>query len=664
MQKQTKNFTLKAKLITALLAISLIPLLVIGTVSIHKSNKILKSKLETTSTQTVHEITRGLDNYFTAMSNIIRILANDTNIEEANNPTYFEFAKDLIANVKATDPAIINIYVGTESGMFYTDPHADLPADFDHRKRDWYIQAVNAPNQVIITDPYVDVATGQMVVSLTKAVQGKGSLIGVVGIDLDLSILSASLSDIKMGDSGYIYITDKNGSLIAHPDYSLIGTDTVAQLSHWEKIKANANGFVTYEYNNETKFASHETSDLTGWKIVASMNESELSRDTSEIKTSILLIAVIALLSSITVAILFSMPISRNIRSLLSALDRLSQGDLTASVAISSRDEFNLLSKHFNEMAENISTLIRNVSNASTTVLDSSVTLANMAEETNASLTEVARAVEDVAKGASEQAQNASDGAASVSDLADRLTEIDSSTDAMDELSKNARELTLRGLEGVELLMQNSDNTMESTVKVSDMVYAVSESMKQISAISDTIDAITAQTTLLSLNASIEASRAGESGRGFAVVASEIRNLAEQSKASTVKIKDIIGDISNKTELSVQAMDVTRQNVKEQVSLVNQTQNLFNEIMEAVRVLSEKTSEIKQHVDDISEHKNNIVFQIENISAISEESASATEEVTASAEQIATTMDEITQHALDLQSLSEDLQKKINNFKF
>ncbi len=663
MQKLKKLRTLKTKLITMLVAISLIPLLITGIISYSTSQKVLRNKLEITSKQTIHEIMRGIDNYFNAMSNIMKVLSNDINIKSADNSTYFEFAKGLIANVKATDETIINIYVGTESGMFYTDPVLELPEGFDHKKRDWYLQAVQSPEQVIITDPYVDAGTGQMVISMTMAVQNNGALVGVVGIDLDLSIFSKSLSDIKIGDSGFIHITDKAGNLIAHPDPSLIGTDYITKLSYWEETKANENGFLTYEDHKEKMFASFETNHLAGWKIIASMNYSELSKDTSQIRANIFLVSVITILSSILAAILFSNPISRNIRSLMSAFQRLSQGDLTTSVTIRSKDEFSTLSMHFNEMAGNLSKLIRNVKDASVTVHDSSVLLTNMAEETSASLNEVARAVEDVARGATEQAQNASDGASSVSDLADKLNQINASNEAMDTMSGNARQLTLRGLDGVELLMQKSSNTMESTTKVSELVYAVSESMKQIGAISDTIDMITAQTNLLSLNASIEASRAGDSGKGFAVVAAEIRSLAEQSKASTVKIKAIVEDISNKTDLSVQAMTLTNQNVKEQTSLAGQTQSLFREIMEAVHELSEKISEISRHSGEITEQKNNIVFQIENISAISQETASATEEVTASAEQITTTMDEITQQAVDLQSLSEQLQQKINSFK-
>lgn len=140
--------------------------------------------------------------------------------------------------------------------------------------------------------------------------------------------------------------------------------------------------------------------------------------------------------------------------------------------------------------------------------------------------------------------------------------------------------------------------------------------------------------------------------------------MAKQSKASTVEIKKIIEDINQKTQLSVEAMGITNKNVKEQVELVSQTQRLFNEIMDAVLVLSEKVSEIKISTGEIAVYKENVVHQIENISAVSEESASATEEVTASSEQISATMDEITQHALELHRLSEKLQERINSFTF
>lgn len=656
--------TLMTKLIAMLITISLVPVLVTGISSTIISKMVLAEQLELSGSQTTKEVTRGIDSYISAMSNMVEILSNEVNLQEANNPTYFEFAKGLMANTKNSDEKILNIYVGTESGMFYTDPYADLPKDFDHRKRDWYFQATNNPDKVIVTDPYIDTGTGTMVISLCAAITKDNNLIGVVGIDVDLTSLSRSLSEIKVGKEGYIFIVDNRGIILSHPDLSLIGVNVVDQITIWDVIKNEAHGFEDYSFKNEDRFAVYDTSEVTGWKVIASMNYSELSNNTRAINTVVQLVVIITAIVSILVAVFFSIPISRNIKKLLAAFSKLSDGDLRTTVSIKSKDEFHTLGIHFNEMAANISRLIHNVSDASITVLDTSVSLANMSEETNASLSEVARAVEEVAKGATEQAQHASDGAYSVSELGDKLSSVSASTNMINSLSKNANDLTLQGLSRMENLMQKSDHTMQSTSKVTELVYETSESMQQIDAISNAIDMITAQTNLLALNASIEAARAGESGKGFAVVANEIRKLAEQSKSSTLKIKNIVEDIAQKTTLSVEAMEITNKNVQEQVSLVKQTQSLFHNIMDAVRVLSEKVSEIQQSTSEITNQKDNIVSQIENISAISEESASATEEVTSSTEQIAVTMDEIARQASNLQTLSEELQERLNTFKF
>lgn len=640
------------------------PVLITGLSSYFISLNILTKKLETTSTQTAKEITRGINNYFTGISNLVGVLANDVNLIEADNRENLSSGRSLIANVKASDHNITNIYVATEQGVFFNDPYSKTTKDFDYKARDWYQKSVEFPGTIVISDPYVDVVSGNLVVSLACATQKEGNIMGVVGMDIDLGEFSTSLSEIIIGDEGYVYITDQNGQMISHPDTSLIASNTATTLSSWTDIRDNSSGFCTYTYEGQVKYAVYDTSELTGWKVTAGLNHAELTQDTIQIRNVILFVSLVTFLTAILVAILFSTPIARNITKLLTSFEGLSRGDLTTRVMIRSKDEFHLLGSHFNKMAIHISELVHNVSEVSRSVLDSAETLSSMAEDTNVSIGEVTRAIDEVAKGATEQAQYAMTSASNISDLANKLNTIDESTDMINKLSINAKNLTLQGLNRVETLTQKSDNTMNSTANVSALVMETSESMKQIAAISNTIENITVQTNLLSLNASIEAARAGERGKGFAVVANEIIALAEQSKTSTVQIKKIVEDINQKTTLSVEAMEITNQNVKEQVQLVRQTHNLFDEIMEAIHVLSDKVSAIKNSTDEITEYKENVVNQIENISAVSEESASATEEVTATSEQISATMHEITQLTLDLNQLSEELKVRINSFKF
>jgi len=204
---------------------------------------------------------------------------------------------------------------------------------------------------------------------------------------------------------------------------------------------------------------------------------------------------------------------------------------------------------------------------------------------------------------------------------------------------------------------------MESTVKVADIVTDMNKSVKEISMISDAINAITEQTNLLALNASIEAARAGEAGKGFAVVADEIRKLAEQSKNSTEQIKSIIGNIQLKAITAVQAMDSTKKSNLDQNEAVTKTEQIFNDILFSITTLTEKVGTVENSVESMQVQKQIFVTQIENTSAISEETASSTEEVTASTEEVTATMDKFTQHTEELQQLAEKLKEEIDKFK-
>jgi methyl-accepting chemotaxis protein len=204
---------------------------------------------------------------------------------------------------------------------------------------------------------------------------------------------------------------------------------------------------------------------------------------------------------------------------------------------------------------------------------------------------------------------------------------------------------------------------MEASIKVSEIVADVNKSAREISSISDAINAITEQTNLLSLNASIEAARAGEAGKGFAVVADEIRKLAEQSKNSTEQIKAIIETIQLKATTAVQAMDNTRKIGSEQNDAVSRTEQIFTDILRSITTLTEKVEKVKKSVESMQVQKQVFVSQVENTSAISEETASSTEEVTASTEEVTSTMERFTEHTAELQELAEKLNEEIGKFK-
>jgi len=667
MKVQWKKFkfnSIRTKLITSLVGICVIPLIILGVGSYAQSKSILNEKLKVTSQQTLSEANDGIDNYFNGFSSMVTMLSTDYNFVNGDKSEPALFIPGTLQNVQKSDDNIFSTYFGTDDGKFNIYPNNKMPDGFDPRERPWYKQALDHKGQVIVTLPFKDAQTGKSVVSIAKTVERDGKVIGVCAMNVSLETLTDKIATKKIGTTGYVFVSDVEGkSMIAHPNKELLGTDAASKQSFWNDVKTTEKGFITYTYNDTKKFGAYETNKVTGWKLIGTLDEKELSNDTHSILVTTLTITLIIGLISIALSLILSRGIAQNIKKLKEVFGKASNGDLTVSITSTTKDEFKDLADSFNDMMKNILELMNSVTKSSREVLETSSNLASMSEEVTASIGEVAKAIEEVSEGATNQSQNAQNGVSEMNDLSDKLDEINLSSNEMDKLSINTKELGSKGLSMIDTLIEKSNKTKIATTEVNEIVRDMNESTKQINTISETISQITEQTSLLSLNASIESARAGEAGKGFAVVAEEIKKLAEQSKKSTEEIKTIIASIQKKSETAAKAIKSTEDVVNEQDLTVGQTQKVFNEILKSIGIMIDKVEDVKLSIVDINQKKQSAVSEIENISAISQETASASEEVTASTEEITAAMDQFTKYADNLQLLAEELETEITKFK-
>ncbi|MBU3181751.1 methyl-accepting chemotaxis protein [Clostridium psychrophilum] len=661
--RKIKFNNIRTKLIISLISICVIPLIISGYGSYSQSKLILSKKLTVTSTQTLSEINDGLSDYINGLSNMVSMTSNNYDFINVNTGDNYNYVPGMLKSVKESNKDILDTYYGTSSGKFSMYPSTTMPSGYNATSRSWYTQALEHKGQIIITLPYKDVGTGNTVVGIAKTVEKNGQVIGVVGIDCKLTTLVQRMSTKKVGTTGYVFISDINGNIVSHPQKSLIGTNAASKLLIWNKAKSGNKGFIQYNYNGDKKFGVYATNKVTGWKLISTLNESELSSDTNSILHSTFLIMLIMGLISVIMSLILSKGIDYNIRKLKEVFAKASNGDLTVSITASTKDEFKDLATSFNSMMKNMSGIMNRVTISSKTVSETSTTLANMSDEVTSSITEVSSTIEQVSIGATEQAQNAQDGALAMNDLLNRLDKVSVNSNEMYKISSDTKNLGSKGLSMIDTLIEKSNKTKLSTKEVEHIVQDMNESTKQIDSISETLVNITTQTNLLSLNASIESARAGESGKGFAVVAGEIRKLSEQSKSSTEEIKKIISSIQKKSDAAVSAIKSTKTIVNEQDLAVNQTKNIFSEILNSIEVMITKVDEVKLSIIDINEKKQSIVSEIENISSISEQTASSSQQVTASTEEITATMEEFTKHSIKLQLLAEQLEREIREFK-
>ncbi|WP_286904066.1 methyl-accepting chemotaxis protein [Clostridium sp. UBA1652] len=655
---------IRTKLMVSLISICLIPLIILGLSNYRQAKNTLSKNFELTSKQTVHEINTSLNYYFDAMSIQLKMASQNVNFTKPEGTAdRSQYTEAYLKDIKASNVDVLNAYYGTESGKFLVYPKVELPSDFNHKERDWYKEAIKNKGKVFYTSPYVDVATGQTVVSLVQTVEDNGTIVGVVGVDVSLERMTNVFESSKVGKNGYAYISDSNGIIIAHPNKEIVGTEEASKLSVWNYIKTSTSGFTDYEYNGDKKYATFTTNENTGWKIIGSMSEDEISEDVDSINNAMFITIGVMILISTILSYFLSKSMASHAKALRDAFSKTAKGDLTTRVDIKSGDEFGFLGKDFNMMIDNISGLMSEVKVSSEVVLETSTNLAAMAGETTISITQVSRAIEEISQGATEQASNAQDGAMGMSVLSEGIDEIADTTNHLEQVAYDALDLGHIGLDVVKELAGKSDRTKEASNEVSQIVTDMSQKTEQINMISDAIADITEQTNLLSLNASIEAARAGEAGRGFAVVADEIRKLAEQSKQSTEEIRKIIESIQTMSKNAAKAMNESNDLVKDQDIAVEETEKIFMKILDAINDLTERIKQIGSSAKVIDAKKDEVVGQIENISSVSEETASASEEVSASTEEINATMDEVTRYAQDLQELAKALELGIQRFK-
>ena len=656
--------SIRSKIIISLLGICIIPLIILGYGANKQAKSILNEKLKTTSQQTLLEVNDGINNYFNGFRSMITMLSSNYNFMNSDKNEPYSYTAAMLKNVKESDKDIFSVYFATEDGKFEVYPNEKMPYGYNPKEKNWYKEALEGNHQVIITLPFQDAQTGKSVVAIAKAVERDGNIIGVCAMNVSLDTLLEKIGTKKIGNSGYIFISDIEGkNMIVHPNEDLIGTDNASKQSFWEEAKIQDKGFVTYEDNNTKMFGVYETNKATGWKLVASLDEKEVINDTNSILVTTEIISLIIFLISIVLSLLLSKGISQNINTLKEVFEKASEGDVTISIKPYTKDEFMDLAYSFNKMIKNISKLIEDVTKSSGIVLKTSLNLAGMSQEVTASIGEVARAIENVSQGATNQSQNVQNGVSEINDLSDRLDKISGNSYEMDKLSATTKELGTKGLSMVDILIEKSCKTRTSANEVSDIVQDMNKNTKIINTISETISQITEQTNLLALNASIESARAGEAGKGFAVVAEEIRKLADESKKSTEEIKLIIVNIQRKSDEAVKAIKATEEVVAEQELSVTSAQEIFFEIINSIGMMSDKVEEVKLSILDIDKSKRSVVTEIENISAISQETASASEEVTASTEEISAAMDKFTEHADELKLLIDKLNSELKRFR-
>ncbi len=410
----------------------------------------------------------------------------------------------------------------------------------------------------------------------------------------------------------------------------------------------------------------HNTDGSISGMLFSGRLSEDISAETREAVFLMGGISLIILVIVIPLAIFAERRISGAMLSIEESLKGLAEGDLNVHVeekVINRTDEIGIIAESTVNLRDELREVIGDAKQMAGEVTSSGDELSGSASQAADASGQVSSAVEEISKGAISQAESIQTAATNTADMGN---DIDGITESIEALSKQAEEMQescTNAMSALNKLIEQNAGVVESVGVIDKQIRATNEAVEKIAEASNVITAISEQTNLLSLNASIEAARAGEAGKGFAVVATEIGSLAAQSGDAAVNIGQIVSDLVNESQKSVQRLGDLNKEFEAQNEQLDSTKKDMEDMAVGVQAVSDSSVDITSRIDNLNNAKNVVVGVIDDLSAISEENAASTEETNASMQELNATFEVINHSAGDLRQLAEKLHREMDFFK-
>ena len=370
-----------------------------------------------------------------------------------------------------------------------------------------------------------------------------------------------------------------------------------------------------------------------------------------------------ALAIGVLLSILLSRAVRRPLKILADGAVLYSQGDLTRTILVSSRDEIGEVGAAMNRMQDHLKSLVLNIRQKSELLAQAAGQLGANADQSADSANSVAEAISEVAAGADNQNRTIEKVMSNVAQNAEDVRRMGQQAAGAAESSKAVAHKAEDGEIAAERAVNQMDQIEETVERSATVVAKLGTMSQEIGHIVETISDIAGQTNLLALNAAIEAARAGESGRGFSVVAEEVRKLAEQSDQAAQKIATLIGGIQAETENAVAVMATGTREVRTGAEVVRTAGRSFQEINELVAAVSNQVRVISESFGSLAEGNAQIFQAMHDLQSIGESASQQTQNVSAATQEQSAAMQEIASAGHELTRYAEELQQAVNQFK-
>jgi methyl-accepting chemotaxis protein len=478
--------------------------------------------------------------------------------------------------------------------------------------------------------------------------QAPAIIFGIIAIE---SINALFMDQIKLGESGFAFLYEGVGRVVAHPNRKMQLNFDMNAVDGFEQSKGLTQGKYTYSYDGVEKWGAFNHIPSMNWLAGVTISADEVLAPARRMGQLNLMVTLIAVLLAGVIIFIISNSVVRPINRVVAGLKDAAEGegDLTKRLRIGSRDEVGDLARWFNVFIEKMQVLIGEVAQNAGQLKQSSSDLYEISAALSTGSEHTTNRAQSVASASEEMSANMGSVAATMEQAAANINMVASSTE---EMSVTISEIA----HSTEKARNVTNDAVAHAEGASGQVDELGRAAQEIGKVVETITDISEQVNLLALNATIEAARAGDAGKGFAVVANEIKELAKQTALATGEIKRQVASIQSSTQLTVvQISNIT--------GVVNEVNDIVSKIAAAVEEQSTTTKEIAGNVAQASHGIGDINMNVAQSNAVSAEIAKEIAEVTDAAGNMSNSSSQVSLNAEQLAQLAAQLSSTVGRFK-
>lgn len=412
------KISIRNKITLTMLLVIILLITTIGIMAYNNTKNIILTQVKQSNYDTLQNANDYfLQNFMAEAEFVVNNWANDVEIVNWKNkpgqPKMVRTIPDEFINIQdqwigfiKSSQNIAWVYFGPqEDGSLFVAPlDPTMPEDYDCRNRTWYKKAVANRDKAVWSDPYLDAGDiGGIVVTVARAAEKDGNLVGVVGMDIKLQRLADVFDDIRFGENGFLMLINNEGEILSHPDKEKLLTRVCDDSDLCEQFIVDS-GTNIFNYKGEETIISYMDVPDTEWRLVGLM-PIDLSSQLIQVKNNIIKIALVSVLFAFLTGSLLSGVITKPLQQMMNTIHSISKGDLNERIDTNSNDEFVVLGNQFNEMIDTLRGLIeernRNVvelMEMNEEILEQSLKIKKYSQEKEAMNIELSNILEELRK--------------------------------------------------------------------------------------------------------------------------------------------------------------------------------------------------------------------------------------------------------------------------